>query len=98
MMHPVKSPKKTLHSQSYPPQIRLCNVILLTYTVTDRRRLQNIMGCEGGVTDDDPVCPSTSVILIQTQSLLITDGTTPRSPSVTHQLFCVSPNAYPFLV
>lgn len=52
--------------------IGLCHVTQLcdhTYTVTDRTTLEGIMGWEGRMTDDDPVCPCMSAILIQPSRL-----------------------------
>lgn len=44
------------------------------------------MGCEGRVTDDDPVCPSTSVILIQPTRLRASSSLTAPLPGALQLL------------
>lgn len=73
------------------------------YTVTDRRTLLNIIGWEGRVTDDDPVCCCVATILIQESRLrdsLLLSAVFPRVtcftgsketlPVFTILLFCMS--------
>lgn len=93
-----------------PPNTRLLHTCAATYkssgfavrqrqafTETDRTRLQNIMGCKGGMTDDDPACPSASVFRIRPTRLGGSSSLTASLPGALHLLTRFSRSLQPLV-